>query len=159
MDSLAFPEARGRRPFGTSRPDAGDALTRFLRAEARRRFDWRAAHCLLLPADWIVACGGADPARDWRWISSEAVARRALTRCGGASGLAAQAMRGFEQLPTHAVRRGDVGIVTVLSPEGPAEVGAICTGGRWAVRAGRGLWIGRAEPRAAWRAFGPAGEA
>lgn len=127
-------------------------LTRFLRAQAGRRFDWAGSHCLLLPADWMVALGLPDPAAPWReTIRDEATARGLLAEAGGVVALASAAMAAAGVAATHAVRRGDVGVVTVMGPEGRAEVGAICTGARWAVRSSRGVWIGPAEALAAWR--------
>lgn len=129
-----------------------DALGRFLRAQAAIRFQYGAADCTLLPADWIVLLGHADPAGPWRGVyGDEAGADAILTAHGGAVALATAR---FDPLalarPSHAVR-GDVGVVSVQGKAGPVEVGAICTGTRWATRARKGLWIGPAEPLAIWR--------
>jgi len=132
---------------------AGDALAVFLRAEAAKVFDWRSHHCMLLPADWMVCRGQPDPAADWRWVSDEAAALRVLGE-GSVLTMAERTMPPADRIATDAVRRGDVGIVVVTGPDGRAEVGAISTGSRWAVRARHGIWIGRAEALAAWSVEG-----
>lgn len=134
-------------------PAAGDALAVFLRAEARRPFDWSAANCLLMPSDWAVALGLPDPAGPWRTACVDDVSAQALA-AGGVLPLAREAMERIGARPTTHAVRGDVGVVTVIGPDGPALAGAICTGSRWALRAARGLWIGRAVAAAAWRLNG-----
>lgn len=129
---------------------AGDDLAVFLRAEAAKAFDWRSHHCLLLPADWLVRRGQPDPAADWRWVNDEDAALSVLGDGASVLAMAEKAMPAATRIATDAVRRGDVGIVVVTGPVGRAEVGAISTGSRWAVRARRGIWIGRGEALAAW---------
>jgi len=131
---------------------ASDCLATFLREQSRRNPDRRASNCLLLPADWMVHLGHPDPAASWRAAAHDPAA--VLAASGGVLELARAAMVGFARIDnsaTHGVRRGDVGVVRILSEDGPALAGAICTGARWATRAPRGLWIGRAEVVAAWR--------
>lgn len=134
-----------------SKPGAGDRLAAFLREQAARGFDWAGAHCLALPADWAVLNGRPDPAEGWRQVASEAEAEAVLARFGGVLELARASMARFEPCPTHAVRRGDIGLVEVEGPDGPGLAGAICTSIRWAGRGPRGIWIARARPVAAWR--------
>lgn len=127
-----------------------DQLSAFLREQARVGFTWGGSDCLLLPADWAWELTGIDPAAPWRGrYRDEGGADAILSEAGGAEALIA---RGLQRSPdkAHAVR-GDIGLITVTGPEGRAEVGAICTGERWAARARRGLWIGRAEPLAIWK--------
>lgn len=129
-----------------------DALARFLRQEAKRSFNWRDAHCLMLVADWLVARGKPDPAAGHRTSAdSEAAAKTLLANAGGLNRFARDAMArtGLAEA-ANPVCRGDVGLVTVLGLEGPVLAGGIWTGARWAVRGPRGLWIGRAQCHAAW---------
>jgi hypothetical protein len=143
------PEAQANLKPPVSPPD----LAAFLRAEQRRGFSWTGASCLLLPADWMVACGLPDPAAPWRdRIADEDAARTLLASAGGVRAFAVSAMAptGALRIPTHAVRRGDVGVVRLRGPEGEIEAGAVCTGPRWAVRSRRAVWIGQAEPLEAW---------
>jgi hypothetical protein len=129
-----------------------DLLATFLREQAALPFDWASAHCLLLPADWMVRLGLPDPAGEWRGLSGEAEALCLVEQYGGPVDLAAVAMAGHPRVDvTNGVRRGDVGVVAVVGPDGPAEVGAICTGQRWAARGLRGLSFGPAEALAVWR--------
>ena len=136
----------------------GDLLSVFLREQAGRPFDWATAHCLLLPADWMVRLGLPDPAADWRGLSGEAEALGLTRQYGGFAALAARAMAGHPRVDvTDGVRRGDVGVVAVLGPDGSAEVGAICTGRRWAGRGRHGLWVSQARPLRIWRTGGANG--
>ena len=130
-----------------------DRLAAFLRAEAARPFDWTAANCLLLPADWAVALGLPDPAGPWRTACVDEAAAAALA-ADGVLALAIDAMSRIGARPATNAVRGDVGVVTVTGPDGPAMAGGICTGSRWAVRAARGLWIGRADAASVWRLEG-----
>lgn len=133
-----------------------DALSLFLRRESRRAFNMVTANCLLLPADWLVALGLADPAGPWRGtFFDEAGALALLAEHGGPVGLMGAALVKSPVRPVAHAVRGDVGVVTVLGPSGSAQVGAVCTGARWACRSrDRGVWIGRAEALAAWRVEG-----
>lgn len=133
------------------------ALTAFLRAQAGRRLVWGESDCLLTPADWLVRLGLPDPAAPWRGrYRDEAGAEAILAELGGLEALMRAAL---EPLATHGVRRlgaeeprpGDVAAVRVTGPRGPAAVGAIRSERRWAVRAARGMWFGRADALAVWR--------
>ena len=130
-----------------------DRLAAFLRAESGRPFDWRAANCLLMPADWAVALGLPDPAEPWRTACVDEASAAALA-ADGVLALATEAMTRIAACPTPHAVRGDVGVVTVTGPDGPAMAGGICTGSRWAVRSAGGLWIGRAVAVSAWRLEG-----
>lgn len=131
-------------------------LAAFLRARCREPLIWGVSDCLLTPADWCRARGLPDPAAAWRGTyDDEDGAEAVLAAHGGMVPLmnAALGSIGVRTL-SHGVRRaqaGDIAAVTVLGPRGPAIVGAIRTERRWAVRAERGLWFGRAEPLAVWR--------
>ena len=130
---------------------AGDPLSVFLREEARRPFDWGTANCLLLPADWIVRLGLPDPAAEWRDLADEAAALALVTRRGGVIRLAEAGMAAHRRVDVTNAVRGDVGVVSVLAADGSAEVGAVCTGTRWAARGVHGLSFGPATPIAVWR--------
>lgn len=139
----------------------GADLTTWLRAETRRRLIWGETDCLLTPADWVSALGLPDPAAPWRGTyHDEAAAEAVLAANGGVILLMRTALAAIgAPMLTHAVRqarRGDVGAVRLNPPSGPVITGAICTGRRWAGRAPGGLWIGHAEPLAAWRIDVPA---
>lgn len=53
--------------------------------------------------------------------------------------------------PTKRPERGAIGLVEVYGRTGPIEIGAICTGTRWAAMSHRGLRLLKAQPVAAWR--------
>lgn len=127
-----------------------DALSVFLRREARRAFDWHSANCMLLGADWAVDRGHPDPAQRWRArIKDEASAASVVGEYGGPAGLMRAALISLPEV-ANAVR-GDLGLVTIRSFAGRSEACGIFTGMRWAVRGPRGLWIGRAEAAMVWR--------
>lgn len=131
-------------------------LASFLRAEARRPMIWGVTDCLLTPANWLEARGAGDPAAAWRGTyDDEDGAEAILASHGGVILLMRAALATVgARLLTDGVREarpGDVAAVMICGPDGPAVAGAIRTERRWAVRAERGLWLGRASPLAAWR--------
>ena len=128
-----------------------DALSRFLRAQARRPFGW-GDDCLMFGADWVLDRRGVDPAARWRGVyDDEAGAAAILTAGGGFEAMMRAALADLGILPTGAnAVRGDIGLIRVMSPAGEADVCGICTGGRWAARSARGLGIGPASPRLVW---------
>lgn len=124
-------------------------LRTFLRQVARRQFVWGRSDCLLTGADWVRAVEGHDPAEAWRGhYDTEDEAEAILILGGGLRSMIGAALRRPE---TASPRIGDVGVVPVRGLNGRADVTAICTGARWAAKSPRGLWIGTAEPVAAWR--------
>lgn len=131
---------------------SADALTLFLRRAVRQRFDWQAASCLGLAADWLRTCGYPDPTDPWRgrW-TDEASARALLAAAGGLTALMQDAAKRIDLKPTHGVRRGDVGAIDITTPDGVETAAGLWTGARWVVRAPRGLWGGTAPVQAAWR--------
>jgi len=145
----------------TGRLSGAPALSAWLRAEARRPLIWGRSDCLLTPANWLMSLGLPDPAAPWR--ESYADAEAAGLVLGAHGGVVALMTTALAPLAAHGVRRarvprpGSIGAVTVLGPDGPATVGGVWTGRRWAARAERGMWMGRAEALAVWRV--PAGEA
>lgn len=129
-----------------------DALASFLRAQARRPMAWGASDCLLMGADWVLSRRGVDPAAAWRGAyADEASADDLLARLGGMGPAMAAALEVCGIRAATKALRGDVGLVEVEGPRGRAEACGIHTGTRWAVRAARGVWIGRATPLAVWR--------
>jgi hypothetical protein len=133
-----------------------DALTVFLRDQARRPMVWGVSDCLLTPADWLVHRGLPDPASRWRGTYDDEVGAEAILSAHG--GVVALMRAGLDPTGarelTHGVRQargGDVAAVRIDLDSGPVIAGAIRTSRRWAVRAPRGLWFGRAEALAVWR--------
>lgn len=129
-----------------------DRLTLFLRRAVRQRSDWREGCCLGLAADWLMTCGYPDPTAPWRGRWTDEVSARALVvESGGLTALMREAAARVDLMPTHAVRRGDVGAIDITGPDGIETAAGLWTGARWVVRAPRGLWGGTAPVRAAWR--------
>jgi hypothetical protein len=96
------------------RREAGRNLTAFLREWARRPFAWGVCDCCLFLADWIVYCGGDDPAADLRGTySTERGMRRLLKARGGIEQVVAGCAARAHLTPTSAPQRGDVGLVKV----------------------------------------------
>ena len=134
----------------------------FLAEAARKPFVWGYNDCFLFAADWIVACGHCDPAREWRGTYHNAFgAFRLLHRSGGAVALARAAMAGFDEYDPATIepRDGDVSMV-----EGGLEhrkgqpwwsnAAAVRVGRLWVVRTTTGL-VGNCPPLlspiVAWR--------
>lgn len=127
-------------------------LRAYLSEALHEPFNWQGGTCLGLTGGWLMRCGYPDPCTPWagRW-SDEASARALLAEAGGLAALMADAAQRLGLQPSHAVRSGDVGAVTVRSSMGPELVAGIWTGRRWVARAPRGLWGGAAPITAAWR--------
>ena len=84
-------------------------------------------------------------------MPSASAAEAIVTAAGGLAALTGAALNPFGIERTSKPRTGDVGVIHVLGPDGPADVSAICCGARWAARSERGLWIGLAPLVEAWR--------
>jgi len=74
-----------------------------------------------------------------------------MLQAGGARDATAEGMASIGLIPTAEPVRGDVGEVQVWSRSGPVEIGAICTGSRWAAMSDRGLRILKASAVSVWR--------
>jgi hypothetical protein len=120
-------------------------LADFLERELSASGPW---NCSTFPADWCIARGHPDFARNWRWITDarrcERIARRGLLRLW---------WRGIgDALPfADNLRAGDIGVVRRAG----MEAGAIYTGERWALRADRGLTFLRLPETAVVKAWRP----
>lgn len=118
--------------------------------------------CLIMLADWVVACGSPDPAEPWRGnYSDERGAYEVIREAGGMIPLVDAGMKlasGVRLDDPEAAQTGDVGVVllTVDSqwaqpPRSFHACGAIRAGRFWAVQAGIGVTMGAGEALAAWR--------
>jgi hypothetical protein len=128
-------------------------LSAFLEAAASKPYALGSHDCMLLPADWVLAVTGRDPAAAWRGRYG---ARRDLVRilgdAGGLPALAASGAKAAGLTETEEPRPGDVGVVMALTAEGDKPVGAICVGaGRWAALKAAGVEVAAFEPVKAWR--------
>jgi hypothetical protein len=127
-------------------------LADFLAEAAGTPFRWGASDCCLWLADWLVTQGRPDPAADLRGrYSTPLGCARLLNKRGGVLGVVASCAAKAGLTPADAPRAGDVGVVEVITPQGRAPAGAICTGPRWAVRGVAGLIVAEMTPLAAWR--------
>lgn len=136
---------------------AGD-LEAFLEAETAAAFEWGVRDCWLLPADWVLARTGRDPAAPWRGRYASALgATRLINRGGGPEAFAGASLGACDWVRSASVRRGQVGLVmaAIETTHGvrQALVGGIALGGGWwATRNGPGgLVMGLAEPMVFWR--------
>lgn len=115
-------------------------------------FDWGGNDCCLFPANWVRLVTGIDGGARWRGTySTEAECAAILERDGGVQGVMGWGAECAGLAPTDSPIRGDVAAVEVFSPSGRIEIGAICTGSRWAAISHRGLRMLKAQPLAAWR--------
>lgn len=126
-----------------------DALSRYLEEAAARPPDWGVLDCMLFPADWVLLATGHDPAAGWRGrYRTELGAAQLIRRGGGLPAMTRQAMTRWPA--TTAAERGDVGLIRIETPTGPTECGGICAGRAWSAIYVGGLYVGPAEPLAAW---------
>jgi hypothetical protein len=121
-----------------------DLVKRTLRLWARTRFEWGVSDCMLAVADYVNAIVGGDCAARYRGKYKTArqcmrVSRfhedavRPMRLCFGGAGLS----------ETNAPKRGDVGVIEILSDRGAVMNGGICLGDQWAIRAETGVIITR----------------
>jgi len=95
---------------------------------------------------------GIDGGAEWRGsFSDETGCAAVLDRMGGVVGILSAGAAVAGLAGTDKPVRGDIGAVQVFAPSGRLEIGAICTGSRWAAMSDRGLRIVKARPIAAWR--------
>lgn len=89
-------------------------LPDYLASVARRRWEWGKTDCLLMPADWVLAVRGVDPAADYRGAyTTERQALKAIRRAGGIEALVGRAMARCGFALTMERREGDVALVQV----------------------------------------------
>lgn len=127
----------------------------FLATAARTPFQWGVFDCSLMLADWVKVRRGFDPAAHLRGRYRTALGcARVLRREGGVLGVvrACAAIAGLDEARTPCA--GDVGVVAAITADPRrqgSQVGAICTGSRWAVLGEAGLIVAPMVPLAAWR--------
>jgi hypothetical protein len=93
-----------------------DRLSRYLRAEASRRFELGRADCVTFASNWVRLARGIDPIADCRGYAGDANA--CLRERGGRGGLlraAGRALRRAGLRLTCNPRPGDVAVVTIAS--------------------------------------------
>lgn len=127
-------------------------LGEFVENMRRADFVWGRFDCILNLADWSFEIGQGDPAGAFRGrYGTPMGASRIIKKAGG---LIALVKREFERVgwaPVPHQQAGDIGVVVMIAEKGPAEVGAICLGDRWAVLGMSGVIVGQFEPTAIWR--------
>lgn len=132
-------------------------LNEFLRAAARRPFEWGVCDCCLFLADWIAWRDGLDPAAELRGsYSTEREMRRLLKARGGIERVVGDCARRAGLVPIAEPAAGDVGLVKVaialwrgrgvLVPLGAIAVGR----GLWAIKPRRGLMVQKFPTLRAW---------
>ena len=133
-----------------------EALPRWLDRAVDTPCAWGGHDCTIWPANWVVHCGGRDPASAWRGRYRTLLgAARLASAAGGMEALYAAACRAAGLVRTQRPLLGDVGLLRLPAQAGPTlgqSVGGIAIGGgEWAVVQEHGLWIGRSDVIAAWR--------
>lgn len=133
-----------------------EALPRWLDRAVDTPCDWGVHDCTIWPANWVVQCGGGDPAAAWRGRYRTLLgAARLASAAGGMVALYGAACRSAGLKPTGRPLLGDVGLLSLPARAGPTLAGSVggiaIGGGDWAVVQEHGLWIGRAAVIAAWR--------
>ena len=115
-------------------------------------FVWGETDCLMSLANYLVAAGYDDPGADLRGLYSDAVSCHKLT--GFLRDPLAVVKPRFEAVglvPTDTPKRGDVGLLRIVSEGKQVVAGGVCTGDNWAVKGEHRLTIGKPlEIIAAW---------
>ena len=124
---------------------------------ARAGWAWGERDCLLWLGTWAQENTGIDGGAPWRGRYKTALGCiRALNRSGGMEACIERgaALAGMVEAGTCKdclqVRPGAVGLVETMTTKGPALVGAIFTGERWAVLTPSGVLSIRTTPRRSW---------
>lgn len=135
-----------------------EALAAWLDQAVDTPRQWGVHDCNLWPADWVVRCGHADPAAEWRGLYTTPLgAARLVEDAGGMTQLWCDAANGVGLVVTPRPLAGDVGLIEVMtSDRDPLAIfgrcGAICMGaGQWAVVSEHGLFMAQRPVIAAWR--------
>lgn len=132
--------------------DVNRRLHRYLIEKASDPFEYGVNDCATFPADWCIENGHSDPMRRWRGkYDSEESARDLICSAGGLSMLWMLGTMDAALPEPDLLRIGDVGVVAMMTPNGPDEVGAIYLGRRWAVLCESGLLCASVKPIMAWR--------
>jgi hypothetical protein len=123
----------------------------YIDATVRAGFAWGERDCLLWLAGWAREVTGRDGGAEWRGRYRTAIGcARVLKRSGGMMACVERGASVAGMRRTDEPKAGDVGLVMAMTERGPAEVGAIYTGLRWAALTVGGVMTVRAEPIAAW---------
>lgn len=123
--------------------DLGEYLTRAAMARPG------AIPCGYFSADWVVACGGADPLAFMRGDSEVKAAARFARH--GALELARLGAIEAGLPEVDEPRTGDVGVIQRETDDGRGECCAIYSDGKWVSLGVRGLDAGPAVALAVWR--------
>lgn len=131
--------------------DRGLVLTRYLQAEAGRRFELGTADCVTLAADWVRLVRGFDPLASYRGYRGNREADALVAGCwGGFMRVIGRELRRLGVPLTRAPVPGDIGIVIV----GGLGTCAILTRRGWILRMDDGMAMlppARLRVVAAWR--------
>lgn len=119
---------------------ASDPVKDTLRLWARTRFEWGVSDCMLAVGDYVNGIVGGDCAARYRGKYKTLRQCMRVSRfhenpvepmrlCMEAAGLTA----------TDTPKRGDVGVIEILSDRGAVMNGGLCLGAQWAIRAEAGV--------------------
>jgi hypothetical protein len=117
---------------------------------ARAGWAWGERDCLLWLGTWAARNTGIDGGAPWRGRYRTALGCiRTLNRSGGMEACIERgaALAGLVEGEAHV---GAVGLVEAMTAKGPALVGAIFTGRRWAMLTPSGVVSIRATPLRSW---------
>jgi len=126
-------------------------LTEFLDEMAERGWQWGDRDCLLWLGLWSERVTGIDGGAPWRGRYRTALGCvRTLNKSGGMVACIERGAKLSGMVETTTAKPGNVGLIWAMTHKGPREVGAICTGPRWAVLMDEGLKTVRANPIRQW---------
>lgn len=117
-------------------------------------FVWGKTDCMMVVADYILDVTGKDPAAQYR---DTYFSRLDCARVTGFHkdpvGLFRRCINTIELEETNEPQDGDVGVINILSNDGPVIIGAICLGKNWGAKGDKqAALIGKPiEVLAAWK--------
>lgn len=127
-----------------------DLVSEHVQRWARTPFAWGTADCCIILADYVRDVTGIDGAAHLRGRYADYEQLRAI--CGNPFALVEECAGRVPLNPTRNPKRGDVGVIGIVSQDGYAQIGGLCLKpGQWAAKEIRGVNI-VSEPKviAAW---------
>lgn len=127
------------------------AVAEFIDEMAERGWEWGQRDCLLWLGLWSERVTGIDGGEPWRGRYRTALGCvRTLNKSGGMVACIERGTKLCGMIPVMEYQSGDIGVVKAMTEKGVREVGAICTGKKWAILTASGVFIVRATPEIAW---------
>jgi len=134
-------------------------LADYVERASAQPWAWGRHDCCTFAGDWVRAAKGRDPMARWRGnYATEAEAEALIQAAGGLVALWDVGCRDAGMRVATDPVQGDVGVIAVVGRDGPADVGAIHVGPRWALLTPAGVGVLHpVKVKRAWRPCIPLG--